>query len=82
MSGNDKKKSPLVAERRYSRAETAPKKKAATKRTARRKTTATRKKRGPIAWLFAVIGGFFKLIWRLTWRLTSVMAIILGVGVY
>jgi membrane peptidoglycan carboxypeptidase len=82
MSGNDKKKSPLVAERRYSRAEAAPKKKAATKRTTRRKTTATRKKRGPIAWLFAVIGGFFKLIWRLIWRLTSVMAVILGVGVY
>ena len=82
MSGNDKKKSPLVAERRYSRAEAAPKKKAATKRTTRRKTTAKRKKRGPIAWLFAVIGGFFKLIWRLIWRLTSVMAVILGVGVY
>jgi membrane peptidoglycan carboxypeptidase len=82
MSGNGKKRPPLVADRRNTGAKAAPKKKAATRRAARRKTTASRKRRGPIAWILAMIGGFLRLIWRLTWRLGAAFAIILGVGVY
>ncbi|MEJ6396795.1 transglycosylase domain-containing protein [Yoonia sp. 208BN28-4] len=77
MSGNGKKRAPLVAERRHSGGKPATKRKAPARRKAR-----PQKRRGPLGWIAAVIGGILKFIWRLTWRLGAVVAILLAIGVY
>lgn len=77
---NNSKRGPLVADKRYS------KPKAAKKAVPKRKPVKRTKPRGPIRWvLFKILGliGFiFGLIWKLLWRGTAVMAIIIGIGVY
>jgi len=76
MSGNGKKRAPLVADRRYS--QKAKPKKAAPKR---RRKTAT-KKRGLLGWLLLPLVWLVRLIWRLTWRLGLVVAALIGVDVF
>ncbi len=82
MSGNGKKKAPLVAERRYpakpAGKKAAPKKKA--KPAARRKAAPKRpnKPRGLIGWLLLPFRWAFRLIWAFTWRIGLVTALIIA----
>ncbi|WP_281857633.1 transglycosylase domain-containing protein [Litoreibacter halocynthiae] len=81
MSNSGRKKPPLVAEKRYSKAPAAkPKPKAKPKpRVTKRK--AAPKKRGVIGWILFPFVWTFRLIWRLTWRITAVAAILLAAAV-
>jgi len=77
MSGNGKKRPPLVAEKRYS--ETAAK---AKPRAAKPKRSSAKKKRGPLGWVLLPIVWLLRLIWRFTWRIGLVMALITGIAVF
>ncbi|MEP3347121.1 MAG: PBP1A family penicillin-binding protein [Litoreibacter sp.] len=81
MSNSGRKKPTLVADKRYSKAPAAkPKPKAKPKkRVAKRK--AAPKKRGLIGWLLFPFVWTLRLIWRLTWRITAVGAILLAAAV-
>ena len=68
------KRPPLVADRRTSAKKTTTKRKPA----ARKKKKVSRKKRGPIGWLFNLI---FRLVWGIGWRVTALVAIALGLAV-
>ncbi|KAA9007115.1 transglycosylase domain-containing protein [Histidinibacterium aquaticum] len=85
MSGNGRKRPPLVAERRT--ANRATPKKTTTPRgrkTARRKPR-RQAPRGPLGWIAAFFGGIvrwiFKLIWGVGWRMGAAVAVIIGLGV-
>ena len=84
MSTPPKKKRPLVADKRYpgksaAASKKTPKKKAAVKRKPARQK---RPKRGGILGLLsALIGWVFRLIWKITWRLTAVVMIVLALAV-
>lgn len=78
MSGQGKKRAPLVAEKRYGKS--APKTPAAKPRKATKRTSARR--RGPIGLLTALIGGIFKMIWRLIWGGAAIIAVMTGLAVY
>ena len=81
MSGNGRKKTPLVAEKRYSSA-------APTKATTPKKAKAPKKKRaprakrpapkGPLGWVARVTRFFMRLIWGVTWRIGVVVALIVA----
>jgi penicillin-binding protein 1A len=88
MSEPRKPKRPLVADKRYSKgaAKTAKKlvrklaKKAAP---AKRKSVKTKRVRrsGPIGLLSFVVGWILRMIWKITWRLTAVGVLVLGLAV-
>lgn len=84
MSGNGKKRPPLVADKRYAAKPAAKKKaapiKAAAKPAARkRKSTPTKAKpRGFIGWLLTPFRWLFRLIWAFTWRVGLVVGLIIG----
>ncbi len=83
MSGNGKKRPPLVADKRYPSKTTAARKPTAKKPAP--KTTAERQtpKKGN-RWLrmsASVISWVFRLTWRLAWRSAAILAIILAVAV-
>lgn len=80
MSGNGKKRDPLVAEKRYGAA--APKKAAPTRKPRKSAKRAPAKRRGPIGLLTAFIGGIFRAIWRLIWGGTAIVTIMVGLGVF
>ena len=81
MSNSGRKKPPLVAEKRYSKAPAAkPKPKAKPKPRATKRKAAP-KKRGVIGWILFPFVWTFRLIWRLTWRITAVAAILLAAAV-
>lgn len=89
MSGNGKRRTPLVADRRYPK-KPAAKPKASTKaksksRTTRRKATPARKKRGFFGRIFGffgrIIGWVFGLIWGFSWRIGLAFGIIIGLAV-
>jgi len=77
MTGNRGSRPPLVAEKRTRQ---APAKTAAPKR--RRKPPARKPRRGPLGLVLAVLLWPFKLIWRISWRLGVVGAVILAAGVF
>lgn len=84
MSGNGRKRPPLVADKRYA-AKPAAKKKAAPKKAtakpAARKRKAALKKakpRGFIGWFLTPFRWLFRLIWAFTWRIGLVTALIIG----
>lgn len=79
MSGNNKNRDPLVAEKRYGAA--APKKAAPARKPRKAKRTPV-KRRGLIGLLTAFIGGIFRAIWRLIWGGTAIVATMTGLGVY
>ncbi|MFD2741025.1 transglycosylase domain-containing protein [Sulfitobacter aestuarii] len=93
MSDSSKRKRPLVADKRYggkrkALAQKATAKKTATKRTANkaaptRRRGANRRQRrgGPIGMLSALVAWFLRLIWKITWRVGAVVAIVLGISV-
>ncbi|EPX77411.1 transglycosylase domain-containing protein [Litoreibacter arenae] len=77
MSNSGRKKPPLVAEKRYSKAAAAkPKPKAKPKRRVTKRKAAS-KKRGLIGWILFPFVWTFRLIWRLTWRIAAVAAVLL-----
>lgn len=78
MSGNGKKRAPLVADKRYSDTAAKPKAKPAPKR----KRSPAKKKRGPLGWLLFPVVWLLKLIWRFTWRIGLVTALITGIAVF
>ena len=80
MSGNGKKRTPLVAERRYPKSTGPTRKKPTPAR--KRRTRKPTKKRGIIGFLMSPFVWLFRLIWRLTWRLGLVVAVLVGIGVY
>ncbi len=74
MSG--RKKSPLVAEKRYSKSAAKPaKKKPSPKRKPARKPA---KKRGVIGWILAPFVFVFRMLWGMTWRVTAIALLLLG----
>lgn len=77
MTGKKRSKSPLVAEKR-SKPAAAPRKKA---KPARRKA-APRKPRGLIGTLLWPFKWLLILFWRILWRGTLVVSLIIGVGVF
>ncbi|SFS21851.1 transglycosylase domain-containing protein [Yoonia litorea] len=83
MSGNNKKRSPLVAEKRYPAGSAAKKKKAAPKKPAktrrtRRAATRRSKPKGFIGYLLLPFRWLFSLIWAFTWRIGMVVALIVA----
>ncbi len=80
MSRSGGKKPPLVADRRYSK----PKSKPAARRKAapRRKKRAPARKRNPIvAFFLRIIRWCLGLIWWITWRVSAVLALVIGLSV-
>ncbi|MCR8724870.1 transglycosylase domain-containing protein [Frigidibacter sp. ROC022] len=84
MSTNGKGRGRLVADKRYTKpaaAKKAPPKKAAPAR--RRRRPAPRKRSGGILGLFAALFRWvFGLIWKIAWRSTVVVAMIVGLAVF
>ncbi|MEL6838524.1 MAG: PBP1A family penicillin-binding protein [Pseudomonadota bacterium] len=88
MSGNGKKRTPLVAERRYPAGSTPKKKpgpkKGATQKTARRpvkRAKATPKRArptGPIGWILLPFRWVFRILWAFSWRVGLVTALIIA----
>ncbi len=77
MSNKSNKRSPLIADKRYSSKAKKP--------TPKRKTPARKastKKRGVIGWLLSPFVWVFRLLWRFTWRISAVVAILVGLGVW
>ena len=85
MTDSSKKKRPLVADKRYA-SKTGSSRKAAPASPTKAKATAKRKPRKPqrprrgglLGLLSAIVGWFFRLIWKITWRLTAVAVLVLG----
>ena len=85
MSSNGRGKPPLVADRRYRKRGTTAAKKAkprAKPAQSRRKPASRRGPLGRIAAFFGrIVKGILALIWRLTWRATAVVTLLIGLGV-
>jgi len=79
MSGNGKKRAPLVAEKRYSKNAPNPKKTKvkppARKRARRAKRPAPK---GFSGWVRRILGFFTRLIWGFTWRVGVVVGLIVA----
>lgn len=82
MSGNGKKRAPLVAEKRYAGKPAAQKKAIAPKKrrpASRRKAAPKRQKpRGVIGWLLFPFRWAARIIWAFTWRIGLITALIIG----
>ncbi|MEL6683163.1 MAG: PBP1A family penicillin-binding protein [Pseudomonadota bacterium] len=88
MSGNGKKRAPLVAERRYTAGGPGPKKagpkkisalKTKRKPAARRKATPKRAKpKGVIGWLLLPFRWGLRILWAFSWRIGLVTALIIA----
>lgn len=80
MSNSGRKKPPLVAEKRYSKAAAKPKAKPKPKARAAKRKTAP-KQRGVIGWILFPFVWTLRLLWRLTWRVTAVSVLLLAAAV-
>ena len=75
MTNKKRPASRLVADRRYTTSKASPAKKKAPRRKAR-------KTRGPIGRVFfGLFGWLFRMIWGITWRAGTFVAILIGLGV-
>ncbi len=86
MSDSGRRRPPLVADKRYSKAKPKPKPKPKPAKPARAKAAPKRRsparKRGPIAaFVLGVFRFVFRLIWGIGWRVGAVTAMILALGV-
>ena len=83
MSASGKKRSRLVAEKRYPKVSAGKKKKPAKKRVSRARKLKPRRSRN---WLVAIVSGLFGWIFRLVWRLSVrgglALAALLAVAVF
>ncbi|MGC8203039.1 transglycosylase domain-containing protein [Aliiroseovarius sp. PTFE2010] len=77
MSRSNKKRAPLVAEKRYGAAKTAQKKKKPSKSPRKPKPP----RRGPLGWIANLIAWVVGLIWRLIWRGALVVGLIIALAV-
>ena len=80
MAVKGKGRTPLVADRRYAAARSAPA--AAPAKARSRRAPTPRRRRGPLGWFLALLRGIWRLIWGVTWRIGLVTSLILGLGVY
>ncbi len=85
MSGNGKKRAPLVADRRYpakggAKPKAAPKASAkAGKPAARRKAAPRRAKpRGPLGYILLPFRWLLRLIWAFTWRIGAIVTLVIA----
>ncbi|MEJ8561693.1 transglycosylase domain-containing protein [Yoonia sp. GPGPB17] len=84
MSGNGRKRPPLVADKRYAgkpaaKKKSAPKKAAAKPTARKRKATPKKAKpRGFIGWFLTPFRWLFRLIWAFTWRVGLVVGLIIS----
>ncbi len=83
MSGQGGKRGPLVADKRYSKTNAKPERKAAPARKSKRRAAPRKKaaKRGILGWLLSPFVWLFRIVWRLTWRLGLVVTLLVGLGV-
>ena len=84
MSDSSKRKRPLVADKRYpGKGSAVPKKAPRGKAPAKRKPARAKRPRrgGIIGLLSAFVGWVFRLIWKITWRLTAVAVVVLAVAI-
>ncbi len=81
MSNSGRKKTRLVAEKRYSASK--PKKKPVKAKSARRKPAARKApaRTGILSWPMRLVRWVLRLIWKVTWRVGAVIALIVGVAV-
>jgi penicillin-binding protein 1A len=81
MSGNDNRRTPLVADRRY-KAKAAPKKPApkqpAPKRTSTRRKSSGGRPRTLIGWLFWPFRLVLRAVWGITWRVGLAAGVVVG----
>jgi penicillin-binding protein 1A len=78
MTTNDRRRAPLVADRRYT-GKAAPKKPAPKKPAPRRKQPPkSRKPRGLLGWLLLPFRWLARAVWAVSWRLGLVTALIIG----
>lgn len=78
MSGNDKKRTPLVADRRYPAKKVAPKKKTAKPASRRKVTPRKAKPRGLIGWLLTPFRWIARIVWAFIWRIGLVTGLIIA----
>lgn len=88
MSDSRRKKSPLVADKRYGgktaagkKAKPKPKPKATKKRARGAARRPKAQRRGLIGFIAGLVRWVFGLIWKLTWRSAMVVALIIGLAV-
>jgi membrane peptidoglycan carboxypeptidase len=80
MSGNGKKRPPLVADKRYTAKPAAKKAAAPAKKPAAKRKAAPKKAkpRGVIGWVLAPFRWLIRLIWAFSWRVGLVTGLIIG----
>jgi membrane peptidoglycan carboxypeptidase len=80
MSGNGKKRPPLVADKRYTAKPAAKKAAAPAKKPAAKRKAAPKKAkpRGVIGWMLAPFRWLMRLVWALSWRIGLVASLIIG----
>ncbi|MDQ2090635.1 transglycosylase domain-containing protein [Marimonas arenosa] len=85
MSNSGRKRPPLVADRRYPKAQSKPKAKAKAKpatRTSRKsRRKPARKRNFIVAFFLGIISWVLRLIWSLSWRIGLITAAIIGLAV-
>lgn len=92
MADTGRRRPPLVAQRRYppagsgeGRSATPARKGMAKPRGRKPAPPPPRRRRGPVGWILALVGGFLWLVWRIlwgmTWRLGMVFGLIVGLAV-
>ena len=83
MSNTGRRRPPLTAPKRRPKAATGKTKpRAASKGKARRPVRRTARSRNPIIRLFrALLGWVLRLLWAITWRVTAVLILVVGVAV-
>lgn len=87
MSDKSRRKSPLVADKRYpsgSAAKKVRKAKAKPKPAPRRKKTrrtARKPMRGPLRWLMMPVRWLLRMLWGIGWRIAMIAAVIIGLAI-
>lgn len=79
MSNSGRKKPPLVAEKRFSKAPQPKPKRAAPKRKSRKK--APPRPKGFLGWILAPFVFLFRVAWGFTWRVSAIAVLLVGAAV-
>ncbi len=81
MSGNGKKRPPLVADRRYKKATASTAKPAPKKAAPRRAKRAKPQRNFLLRIVLGITGGVTRAIWWVTWRSAAIVAVVLALAV-